>query len=92
LSVTNHSVPSLYDNVHSVLGHPGYAGMAWHQKNTVNAAYTFRDASASRPVCASFVYGSMRQTNSDYRRLHREQPTVAGQKFSLDAYTHTSLS
>ena len=90
--VTSHSVPSLYDHVHSVLGHPGYAGMAWHQKNTVNAAYTFRDASASRPVCASCVYGSMRQTNTDHRRQHREQPTVAGQQFSLDAYTHTSLS
>ena len=66
--------------------------MAWHQKNTANAAYTFRDASASRPVCASCVYGSMRQTNTDHRRQHREQPTVAGQQFSLDAYTHTSLS
>ena len=66
--------------------------MAWHQKNTVNAAYTFRYASASRPVCAFCVYGSMRQTNTDHRRQHREQPTVAGQQFSLDAYTHTSLS
>ena len=66
--------------------------MAWHQKNTVNAAYTFPDASSSRPVCAACVYGSMRQKNTDHRRQHREQPTVAGQQFSLDAYTHTSLS
>ena len=86
--LTSNSVPSLYDHVHSVLGHPGYAGMAWHQKNTVNAAYTFRDASASCPVCASCVYGSMRQTNTDHRRQYHEQPTVAGQQFSLDAYTH----
>ena len=66
--------------------------MAWHQKNSINAAYTFRDATAPRPVCASCVYGSMRQTSTDHRRQHREQPTVAGQQFSLDAYTHTSLS
>ena len=90
--VTSHSVPSLYDHVHSVLGHPGYAGMAWHQKNTINAAYTFRDASAPRHVCSACAYGSMRQASTNHRRQHREKPTVSGQQFSLDAYTHTSLS
>ena len=34
----------------------------------------------------------MRQASTDHRRQHREKPTVAGQQFSLDAYTHTSLS
>lgn len=90
--VTSHSVPSLYDHVHLVLGHPGLAGMTWHQKHSINAAHTFRDASLPRPACASCVYGSMQQTQIDHRRQNREQPTVAGHQFSLDAYTHTCAS
>ena len=66
--------------------------MAWHQKHSTNAAYTFRDASLERPVCPACVYGSMHQTRTDHRRKHREPTTVAGQQFSLDAYSHNTVS
>ena len=37
---------SLYEDVHASTGHPGYAGMQWHQKNTIGANYTDKDAAA----------------------------------------------
>jgi hypothetical protein len=42
--VTSYSVPSLYDHVLLVTGHPSPTVMAWHQKNSLNAAYTLKDA------------------------------------------------
>ena len=66
--------------------------MAWHQKNSTNAGYTSKDASKSRPVCPSCVYGGMHQTRTSHHRQHRGQPTIPGQQFSLDAYTHTRAS
>ena len=35
---------SLYEDVHASTGHPGYTGMQWHQKNTIGANYTDKDA------------------------------------------------
>ena len=37
---------SLYEDVHASTGHPGYTGVQWHQKNTIGANYTDKDAAA----------------------------------------------
>ena len=66
--------------------------MAWHQKHSTNAAYTAKDAAMSRPVCQSCVYGSMHQTRTDHHRVHRPRTTIAGQQFTIDAYSHTRSS
>ena len=42
---------SLYEDVHASTGHPGYTGMQWHQKNTIGANYTDKDAAAPRGIC-----------------------------------------
>ena len=90
--VTSYSVPSLFDHVHLVTGHPSPSVMAWHRKNSINAAYTTKDASLSRPVCQSCVYGGMHQTRTDRYRQHREYTDIPGQQFTLDAYSHTRRS
>ena len=38
------------------------------------------------------MYGALSPTNTDQYREHREMPLIPGQCFSLDAYTHTSMS
>ena len=90
--VTSYSVPSLYDHVHLVTGHPSPSVMAWHQKYSLNAAFTAKDAGMSRPVCQSCVYGSMHQTRTDHHRQHRLRTTIPGQQFTIDAYSHTRAS
>ena len=75
-----------------VTGHSGHHGMTWHRLHSTNAAYTPQDAAAPRPVCTACVYGSMHQTNTDHRRIHRTMPTIPGQQFVLDAYTNTTRS
>jgi Reverse transcriptase (RNA-dependent DNA polymerase) len=92
LLVTSYSVPSLYDHIHLVTGHPSPSVMAWHQKNSTNAAYTAKDAAQSRPVCQSCVYGSMHQTRTDRYREHRPHTTIPGQQWSVDAYSHNRSS
>ena len=66
--------------------------MSWHEKKSINAGYTLKDAAVSRPVCSSCVYGAMHETRTDRYRQHRPKPTVPGQQYSLDAYTHTHPS
>ena len=41
---------SLYEDVHASTGHPGYTGMQWHQKNTIGANYTDKDAASARGI------------------------------------------
>ena len=90
--VTSYSVPSLYDHVHLVTGHPSPSVMAWHQENSTNAAFTPKDAAAPRPVCPSCAYGAMSETRTDHHRVHRTPTTIPGQQFALDAYDHTHKS
>ena len=90
--VTSYVVPSLYDHVHLVTGHPGPVAMAWHQKHSTNAAYSTQDARQSRPVCTSCTYGGMHQTRTNHHRVHRVPTTFPGQQWVLDAYTHTHTS
>ena len=42
---------SLYEDVHAFKGHPGYAGMQWHQKKTIGANYTGKNTAAPRGIC-----------------------------------------
>ena len=90
--VTSSHIPSIYDRVHLVTGHPGQLAMSWHRTHSINAGYTQRDAAQSRPVCHTCAYGSMHQTKTDHRRIHREITDIPGQQFVLDAYTHTHRS
>ena len=83
---------SLFDHLHNVTGHPGNEVMVWHSKNSTGAKYTEEDASRQRGVCKGCVYGTMHQTPTDHRRIHRDLPLKPGQCFTLDAYNHTSYS
>jgi hypothetical protein len=71
-----------------LLDTPSPSVMAWHQKNSTNAAYTATDAAQSRPVCQFCVYGSMHQTRTDRYREQRPHTTIIGQQWSVDAYSH----
>ena len=59
---------ALYEDVHASTGHPGYAGMQWHQKNTTGANYTDKDAAAPRGICQGCALGGAHQypTNQHY--------------------------
>ena len=52
-----YKLPSLYDHVHLVTGHPNPTTMSWHQENSINAGYTPKDAAVSRSrlVCTRLV-------------------------------------
>ena len=65
---------SLFDHLHNVTGHPGNEVMVWHSKNSTGAKYTEEDASRQRGVCKGCVYGTMHQTPTDHRRIHRDLP------------------
>ena len=88
LLVTSVKELSIYDHVHRVLGHPGEEGMAWHRQHTIGAHYSNLDASTPRPICAACVQGTMRQTSTDYLRIHRLPSPCYGSQFSLHAYTY----
>ena len=84
--------PSPYDHLHMVTGHPGIKGMLWHRANSTNGEYTDKDASTMRPQCEGCLYGGMRQHDTDPHRTHRPKPSLAGQCFAVDAYTHAKKS
>ena len=52
---------SLYEDVHTSTGHPGYIGVRWHQQNTIGANYTDKDAAAARGICQGCALGSAHQ-------------------------------
>ena len=78
--------------MHQVTGHPGLHGMNWHQQHSTNAAYTHIDANTPRPVCTACLYGTMHQTSTDHRKVHRDPTTIPGQQFALDAFSNTKRS
>jgi hypothetical protein len=90
--VTSYTPPSKYDQVHRATNHPGKETMLWHRENSRNAAFTDVDAAASRPVCQCCVEATLRQTATDHRRIHRPLPTIAGQQFCMDAFSHNHKS
>ena len=83
---------SLYDHLHLVTGHSGTRGIKWHRENSLNANYSEKDENRDRGICQGCVFGALGPTNTDQFRTHREIPIIPGQCFSLDAYTHTSVS
>jgi hypothetical protein len=87
--VTSAVIPSLYDRVHLVTGNPGQYAMSWHRKKSLNAGYSASDAQLSRPVC---TYGTMHQTRTNHRRIHRSITSIPGQQLVMDAYSHPHQS
>ena len=87
---------SLYEDVHASTGHPGYTGMQWHQKNTIGANYTDKDATSMSvllpgvfaKVCA---LGSAHQYPTDQHYVMSDTPHDPGQQFVVDAFTHHSV-
>ena len=59
---------SLYEDVHASTGHPGYTGMQLHQKNTIGANYSDKDAASARGICQGCALESAHQypTNQHY--------------------------
>jgi hypothetical protein len=70
LLVASAQGPSIYDNVHRVLGHPGEEGMQWHRMHTTGAAYARADAAKPRPLCRACVEGTMRILDSQGGQRH----------------------
>ena len=83
---------SLYEDVHASTGHRGYTGMQWHQKNTIGANYTDKDAAAPRGICQGCALGSAHQypTNQHYV-MTGNKPHDPGQQFVVDAFAHYSV-
>ena len=82
---------SLYEDVHTSTGHPGYIGMRWHQQNTIGANYTVKDAAAARGICQGCALGSAHQYPTNQ---HYVKSTVAhdpGQQFVVNTFTHHSV-
>ena len=82
---------SLYEDVHASTGHPGYTGMQWHQKKTIGANYTDKDAAAPRGICQGCALGSAHQYPTNQHYVMSDTPHDPGQQFVVDAFTHHSV-
>ena len=82
---------SLYEDVHASAGHPGYTGLQWHQKNTIGANYTDKDAAAPRGICQGCALGSAHQYPTNQHYIMSDTPHDPGQQFVVDAFTHHSI-
>ena len=82
---------ALYEDVHASTGHPGYAGMQWHQKNTTGANYTDKDAAAPRGICQGCALGGAHQYPTNQHYVMSDTPHDPGQQFVVDAFTHHSV-
>ena len=82
---------SFYEDVHASTGHPGYTGMQWHQKNTIGANYTDKDAASARGICQGCALGSAHQYPTNQHYVKSDTPHDPGQQFVVDAFTHHSI-
>ena len=82
---------SLYEDVHASTGHTGYTGMQWHQKNTIGANYTNKDAAAPRSFCQGCALGSAHQFPTNQHYVMSDTPHDPGQQFVVDTFTHHSV-
>ena len=82
---------SLCEDVHASTGHPGYTGMQWHQKNTIGANYTDKDAASARGICQGCALGSAHQYPTNQHYVKSDTPYDPGQQFVVDACTHHSI-
>ena len=72
---------ALYEGVHAPTGHPGYAGMQWHQKNTTGP----------RGICLGCALGSAHQYPTNQHNVMSDTTHDPGQQFVVDAFTHHSV-
>ena len=73
------------------MGHPGYTGMQWHQKNTIGANYTDDDAAAPRGICQGCALGSAHQYPTNQHYVMSDTLHDLRQQFIVDAFTHHSV-
>ena len=82
---------SLYEDTHASTGHPEYSGMQWHQKNTIGANYTDKDAAAPMGICQGCALGSAHQYPTNQHYVMTDKPHDPGQQLVVDAFTHHSV-
>ena len=82
---------SLYEDVRASTGHPGYTGMQWHQKNTIRANYTDKDAASARGICQGCKLRSALRYPTNQHYVKSDTPHDPGQQFVVDAFTHHSI-
>ena len=80
---------SLYEDVHASTGHRGYTGMQWHQKNSIGANYTDKDAAAPRGICQGCALGSAHQYPTNQHYVMSDTPHDPGSNSSL---THLHIT
>ena len=83
---------SLYEDVHASTGHPGYTGMQWHQKNTIGANYTDKDAAAPRGICQGCALGSAHQYPTNQHYVMSDTPHDQVSSLSLTPLRITALA
>ena len=82
---------SLYEDVHALTCHRGYTGMQWHQKNTIGANCTDKDAASVRGICQGCALESSHQYPTNQHYVKSDTPYDPGQQFVVDAFTHHSI-
>ena len=71
---------------------PGYTGInPDHQKNTIGANYTDKNAASARGICQGCAFGSAHQYPPNQHYVKSDTPYDPGQQFVVDAFTHHSI-
>ena len=65
--------------------------MQWHQKNTIGANYTDKNAASARGICQGCAFGSAHQYPPNQHYVKSDTPYDPGQQFVVDAFTHHSI-
>ena len=65
--------------------------MQWHQKNTIGANYTDKDAASARGICQGCALGSAHQYPTSQYYVKSDTPYDPCQQFVVDAFTHHSI-
>ena len=66
--------------------------MQWHQKNTIGANYTNKDAAAPHGICQGCALGSAHQYPTNQHYIVSGTPHDPGLQFVVVAFTHHSVS
>ena len=75
---------SLYEDVHAPTGHPEYTGKQWHQKNTIGANNTDKNAASARGICQGCALGRAHQYLTSQYYVKPDKPYDPGQTFVVD--------
>ena len=65
--------------------------MQWHQKNTIRANYTDKDAASARGICQGCKLRSALRYPTNQHYVKSDTPHDPGQQFVVDAFTHHSI-